>query len=73
MYKSWQQLDKCLSALLGLMVDRAILVDIPENISIDAMYDFLQTNYQPQPKPQSIPPAPQNPLPSPTRQFRIGQ
>ncbi|KAJ5413919.1 transposon polyprotein reverse transcriptase [Penicillium cosmopolitanum] len=33
-------------------IKAAILADIPENISIDAMYDFLQTNYQPKPKPQ---------------------
>ncbi|CAI7647482.1 unnamed protein product [Penicillium pancosmium] len=46
------QLDKSLSALLGLTVDRAILADMPENISIDAMYDFLQTKCQPKPKPQ---------------------
>ncbi|KAJ5987727.1 hypothetical protein N7481_002937 [Penicillium waksmanii] len=52
MYQSWQQLDKSLSALLGLTVDRAILVNTPGNVSNDAMYDFLQTNYQPKPKPQ---------------------
>ncbi|KAJ5272509.1 hypothetical protein N7478_007634 [Penicillium angulare] len=46
-YKNWQRLDKSLSALLGMTVDRAILVNIPENISIDAMYEFLRTNYQP--------------------------
>ncbi|KAJ5113933.1 hypothetical protein N7456_002467 [Penicillium angulare] len=50
-YKNWQRLDKSLSALLGMTVDRAILVNIPENISIDAMYEFLRTNYQPKPGP----------------------
>lgn len=39
-YKNWQRLDKSLSALLGLTIDRTHLVDTPENISIDAMYDF---------------------------------
>lgn len=51
-YTKWQRLDKSLSALLGMTVERAILANIPENISIDAMYEFLQTNYQHKPSPQ---------------------
>ncbi|KAJ5362719.1 hypothetical protein N7541_003563 [Penicillium brevicompactum] len=51
-YKNWQRLDKSLSALLGITVDRAILVQMPENVSVDAMYEFLRTNYQPDPGPQ---------------------
>lgn len=51
-YKNWQRLDKSLSALLGITVDRAILVQMPENVGIDVVYKFLQTNYQPQPRPE---------------------
>lgn len=50
-YQNWRRLDKSLCALLGMTVERAILVDVPENLSIDAMYDFLQTNHQPKPGP----------------------
>ncbi|KAJ5613777.1 hypothetical protein N7528_007431 [Penicillium herquei] len=51
-YKDWQRLDKSLSGLLGMTVERTTLASVPENLSIDAMYEFLRTNYKPKPGPQ---------------------
>lgn len=71
-YKNWQRLDKSLSALLGITVDRAILVQMPENVGIDVVYEFLQTNYQPQPRPE-YPELFKNTLSSSTRELHVCQ
>ncbi|KAJ5738560.1 hypothetical protein N7493_001715 [Penicillium malachiteum] len=51
-YKEWQRLDKSLSGLLDMTVERTTLASVPENLSIDAMYKFPRTNYKPKPGPQ---------------------
>ncbi|KAJ5726162.1 uncharacterized protein N7483_007519 [Penicillium malachiteum] len=35
-----------------MTVERTLLASVPKNLSIDAMYEFLRTNYKPKPGPQ---------------------